>query len=405
MSGHSLYLFDDARARDWAPLSLTRPVGEILLGCLTLRARAERVFSTPCQGHLVEGHVRHYREHDAPPGMGADEVGSQGLRIVLSSRAVLAFQDLPRQWEDGPVRLTIDGETVGWRLPPGTPTPSRDHLSEPGGSVTGAAIALRGSVLGDPWDLIAENAHRIETDAEHLRPGVDAHPAGVVRLGSHPLVLGDGATVEPGVVVDSRTGPVVLDDDVVVQGPARLVGPLFVGRGTTILGGSVERSSIGPVCKIRGEVSESVILGYSNKAHDGFLGHALVGRWVNLGAMTTNSDLKNNYGTVRVWTPAGPRDTGLMKVGCFLGDHVRTGIGTLLNTGTVVGAGSNVFGSGSVPSMVAPFSWVSRDDTVPYRIEKFLEVAERAMARRDVDLTDELRLLYEGAWAATAEWR
>ena len=139
-----------------------------------------------------------------------------------------------------------------------------------------------------------------------------------------------------------------------------------------------------------------------NKAHDGHIGHAVLGRWVNLGAFTTNSDLKNNYRDVRVWTPDGELDTGLMKVGCFLGDHVKTGIGTVLNTGSILGAGTNVFGGTMPPTVVPPFSWGAGTDLRDHRLDKFLETAERAMTRRDQLLTPGVRALLRTAWRATA---
>jgi UDP-N-acetylglucosamine diphosphorylase / glucose-1-phosphate thymidylyltransferase / UDP-N-acetylgalactosamine diphosphorylase / glucosamine-1-phosphate N-acetyltransferase / galactosamine-1-phosphate N-acetyltransferase len=135
-----------------------------------------------------------------------------------------------------------------------------------------------------------------------------------------------------------------------------------------------------------------------NKAHDGHIGHAYLGAWVNLGAFTTNSDLKNNYGTVRLWTPAGEADTGEIKMGCFLGDHVKTGIGLLLNTGTVVGAGSNLYGAEMPPRYVPPFSWGTGEDLSAYRADKFLDVAERAMARRKVEFAPGARAQLEAAW-------
>jgi hypothetical protein len=152
------------------------------------------------------------------------------------------------------------------------------------------------------------------------------------------------------------------------------------------------------VCKIRGEFAESVALGWVNKAHDGHIGHAYLGAWVNLGAETTNSDLKNNYSTVRLWTPDGEADTGEMKIGCFLGDHVKTGIGLLLNTGTVVGAGSNLYGAEMPPKHVPPFSWGTGGVLEAYRVDRFLQVAERAMQRRGVTLSDGARRQLEGAW-------
>jgi len=213
--------------------------------------------------------------------------------------------------------------------------------------------------------------------------------------------LAAGAAIEPGVVVDTRGGPVLLGERARAEGPARLTGPLWVGPGTTVLGGAVGTSSIGPRCKVRGEVVDSVLLGFVNKAHDGHLGHALLGRWVNLGAMTTNSDLKNNYGAVRVWTPDGEVDTGLVKVGCLVGDHVKTAIGTMLSTGTVLEAGGNVFG-GTPPTALPPFAWGAGGRACSYRLDKFLEVAERAMARRDQVLTSGVRRVIERAWEAAA---
>jgi len=176
-----------------------------------------------------------------------------------------------------------------------------------------------------------------------------------------------------------------------VRAFTRLCGPAYIGRDSHLLGGSVECVSIGAVCRIRGEISSTVCLGYTNKQHDGHMGHAYLGRWVNLGAETTNSDLKNNYGPVRIWTPSGEQDSGEVKLGCLLGDHVKTGIGLLLNTGTVVGAGSNLYGAEMPPKFVPPFSWGTGEQLVEYRLDKFLEVAERAMARRNVQISESTR--------------
>ena len=398
MSGRRLYLFDDARARAWAPFALTRPVGELRFGCLTPRERAERVFGLPCSGHLTAPALVGFDEPDAAPGVAPGEVPVDAALVLLSSRAVPAFQDPPTS--DGPARLTMGGETVGWIVPAGGAVPSPARLLEPASDVDGAAVALEGAVLGWPWHLVDGTPGRIAADVAHLHPG-EADPDGVVRIGRGSISLGEGAVIEPGVIVDTRGGPVRLDERARVEGPARLVGPLHVGAGSVVFGGPVGTSSIGPVCKVRGEVVDSVLLGWVNKAHDGHLGHALLGRWVNLGAGTINSDLKNNYRAVRVWTPAGDRDTGLTKVGCFLGDHVKTGIGTLLNTGTVIGAGSNVFGGLMPPTVVPPFSWGSGDALTPYRFEKFVETAEAAMARRDQVLTPGVRRILADAWSAT----
>jgi UDP-N-acetylglucosamine diphosphorylase/glucosamine-1-phosphate N-acetyltransferase len=217
----------------------------------------------------------------------------------------------------------------------------------------------------------------------------------VIALGDARLSLGSNVRIEPGVVLDFRAGPIRLDDEVEIRAFTRLAGPAFVGRSSTLLGGSLTAVTIGPRCKVRGEIEATVMLGYSNKAHDGFLGHAYVGSWVNLGAFTTNSDLKNNYGTVRIWTPAGEVDTGEMKIGCFLGDHVKTAIGSLINTGTVVGPGSNLFG-GMPPKYVPAFSWGA--DLGEYEFEKFMATARIALSRRSVPLSDGYREMLQRAW-------
>ncbi|MEX2467914.1 MAG: putative sugar nucleotidyl transferase [Gemmatimonadota bacterium] len=405
MSIRHLVLFDDAVARSWAPFTLTRPAGELRYGCMTLRERAERSLELTCAGHRASELLAGFDEQDACGTLDVTSADAlAGTRVLLSSRCALEPHTTPLPEESA--RIVVQGRTVGWVLPAGQPFPSEPWILDPE-AVAGpddAVVELEGEILSAPWDLVRRNPERVRRDVARLWTDTDT-PDGVHRIGEGTLSLDDGAVIEPGVVVDLRAGPVRLEERVRVQGPARLVGPLHIGAGTMVFGGQVGASSIGPVCKLRGEIADCVLLGYANKAHDGYLGHALVGRWVNLGALTTNSDLKNNYGSVTVWTPEGPVDTGLLKVGCFLGDHVKTGIGTVFNTGTVVGTGSNVFGGVMPPSFVPPFSWGSGSDLTDYRLDKFLEGAERAMARRGVPLSPGLRVIFERAWDATAKDR
>ncbi|MDA0311882.1 MAG: putative sugar nucleotidyl transferase [Gemmatimonadetes bacterium] len=403
MTSRRLYLFDDGRARRWAPFSLTRPIGELTFGCLTLRARAERTFGVKCEGHITRTALVGFDEAGSAPAVTLEHVRPDAVTILLSSRAV---PDLaPAAVPDTLTRITIGGATAGWVIPAGGSPPSDLWLRDPSTApVEGETLALGGHLLAHPWNLVAANSQRIASDIGSLWDVGDT-PDGAIIIGDNGVSLGDGAVVEPGVVLDTRGGPIRLQQGVRVEGPARLVGPLFVGEHTTVLGGTMGRSSIGAHCKVRGEVSESVISNFVNKAHDGHIGHAMVGSWVNLGAGTINSDLKNNYGTVKVWTPDGDVDTRLVKIGCFLGDHVKTGIGTLLNTGTVVGAGSNVFGGLMPPVAVPPFSWGSGSELTTFRLEKFMEVTERAMARRGVALSAGVRGVLERAWASTASQR
>lgn len=395
-----LFIFDDRGARRWAPFTLTRPAGELIHGCLSLRERSEHVLGLSCHGHVTRTALAGFDEPEAAPTIPLDSIGVDDTRVLLSSRAVLAFQTV--ELPEGPATIFVGGEAAGWVLPAGTPAPSELWVRNPAtASAQPGSLILQGRLLDHPWDLVEANDARIAADITELWP-YDAELDGTFRIGNHKVSLAEGATIEPGVHIDVRDGPIRLAEGARVEGPARITGPLFIGPGSTVLGGAVGTSSIGPLCLVRGEVAHSVMLGFVNKAHDGHLGHALVGRWVNLGAFTTNSDLKNNYRSVRVWTTEGECDTGLLKVGCFLGDHVKTGIGTVLNTGTVVGAGSNLFGGIMPPTVVPPFSWGAGADLRDHRFDKFLETAVLAMSRRAQELTPGVEEILRGAWAATA---
>ena len=402
-----LVLFDDVVARRWHPLTTTRPAAELLFGTATLRARAEHALDGTCAGYIAAPDLADFDEPWAPPVLGSDAIDRDALPdpdgpgdgpdddglVLLSSR----FAAEPHTLPDAPALLVADGRVVGCRLGPDDPIPPAGFFLDPD---THAPELPRhdvpGRLLEHVWQLMAGNADRIARDLEHADHA--ALPPDVHHLGDGPVSVGQDVAIGPGVVLDTRPGPIRLDDGVTIQPFTRLTGPAYVGHDSTLLGGPFEAVSIGPVCKVHGEVEASVILGYSNKAHDGFLGHAYLGMWVNLGAMTTNSDLKNNYGTVRLWTPDGVVDTGSRKVGCFLGDHVKTAIGTLLNTGTVIGPGSNVFApdGGMPPKHLPAFSWGDADTA--HDLDRFLDTAATVMARRDVELSAGQRAMLETVW-------
>ncbi|HEX8393761.1 MAG TPA: putative sugar nucleotidyl transferase [Longimicrobium sp.] len=404
----SLILFDDAVSRQWHPFALTRPGGELRFGAFTGRARAERLFGARCVAHLGPAHLAGFEEGDAPAVVPYADAPTEGDRLFLSARAVPAWGsgEMWRARRGGSGAVVVDGEVAGWFAPAGTPAPEAAFFDSPPTMLdrTGA-VELPGHMIREVWELMSGSGAQTTADVAGLFPDAPPAelPAGAFLFGDHALVIGERVRIEPGVVFDLTKGPVWLDDGVQVKAFTRMAGPAYVGRGSIVLGGALEEASIGEGCRIRGEFAESVCLNWVNKAHDGHIGHAYLGAWVNLGAETTNSDLKNNYGTVRLWTPSGERDTGEIKVGCFLGDHVKTGIGLLLNTGTVVGAGSNLFGAAMPPKYVPPFSWGTGDDLTAYRVDKFLDVAKRAMARRNVELSDEAAGQLRKAWEESRE--
>jgi len=401
-----LYLVDDRVTDDWYPFSLTRPCSELLYGTLLLRERLERFAGRPTTAILSRPWLDSFQEEEAPSSVRRAVPPPEEERLLLSSRFV---PDASARFEGRggkPIMLITDDRVVGCYLPAGTPGPEPEWLESPdAGSGTGTweTRSVEGGQVDTAWRLVAENPGRLAADLAReaaTRGGVERVPEGTWKLGAEPLMLGADSRVEPGVVFDTRQGPIRLADGVEVRTGCRIEGPLYVGRSTILLGGSIASSSIGPECRVRGEVEESVILGYTNKAHDGFLGHSYLGRWVNLGALTTNSDLKNNYGPVRLGGPAGPVETGLTKLGCLLGDHVKTAIGTRINTGTVVGAGSNLFGDSAPPTWVPPFSWGGGTDSPPYERDRFVALAERVLSRRKVRFGDQTAAWLAACWDA-----
>ena len=395
MAELELILFDDDVARDWYPFTLTRPAGELLLGTMTLRERLEAVTGAACSGYLTSPLLSGFDELGAPHVLDATQARTDRPRLLLSSRCVLHFDvDLDVSAE---ATYRVADQVAGWLIPAGVPLPSDHELRRPQ-IVRGQEYTLGGTMIAQVWDLIRHNPDYIASDILHMHPAAvpGEKPEHTHVVGKYPLILGAQVHIDPGVVFDLRAGPVWLDDGVHVYAYSRVAGPMYVGKDSLLFGGLYTACSIGPLCKVHGEIENTVVLGYSNKAHDGFLGHAYLGMWINLGALTTNSDLKNNYSTVSVYTPRGEVNTGEIKMGSLIGDHVKTAIGTMLNTGTVIGPGANLFG-GMPGKHVLPFSWGNGE----YRLDKFLETAGRAMHRREIDLSKSQREMLTRVWQAT----
>jgi UDP-N-acetylglucosamine diphosphorylase/glucosamine-1-phosphate N-acetyltransferase len=239
-----------------------------------------------------------------------------------------------------------------------------------------------------PWDVIAFMKQTIPHDLETVRM-LDARIAGDCAdiVGQHPVEIHASAKIGPNVVLDAEQGPVVIHEGVEIRPNCVLSGPCSIGRGSTV----VDRAHIkahtivGPVCKVGGEIGATIFQGYANKSHDGHLGDSWVGRWVNLGAGTTNSNLLNTYSevTMRI-EPDGPRHrTGLTFLGSIVGDHVKTAIGTRLMTGTTIGTGAMIASTAPPPPIVRRFAWLTDGGERLYRYEKFIEMMNAVMARRN----------------------
>ncbi|MCJ7577646.1 MAG: hypothetical protein MUO91_04265, partial [candidate division Zixibacteria bacterium] len=270
-------------------------------------------------------------------------------------------------------------------------------------------------LVGYLWDLVNLNKSEIDNDFERLKPNLDFKNIfkrneidnQALIYDTEKVYLGKDCHIDGQVVLDARGGPIFIGNNVIIQPQTRVEGPCYIGEGSILVGGKIrEGTSIGPVCRIGGEVEQSIFLGHSNKYHEGFLGHSYVGEWVNLGALTTNSDLKNNYSTVKVMVKGELLDSGLIKVGSFLGDHVKTGIGTLLGTGMIVGFATNIFGGGMIKEKSIPsFCWGDSNKLEEYKLDKAIETAQIVMERRNVKFGEEEKVLFEKIFEMTKEER
>jgi UDP-N-acetylglucosamine diphosphorylase/glucosamine-1-phosphate N-acetyltransferase len=200
-------------------------------------------------------------------------------------------------------------------------------------------------------------------------------------------------------------GPVYVGNNVTIRGYSTIRGPCSIADGSVLDGAKLTHSSIGPRCRLSGEIEQTIFQGYANKQHEGFLGHSFIGEWVNLGAGTTNSDLKNNYKEVKVHQAGKSRATGSLKVGCFVGDHTKTGIGTLINTGSLFGSFCNLLGGKVSPAYLPAFVWDTGTRYSEYRIDNALETARVVMERRGVTLTPALEQAIRYAFSSTARER
>ena len=260
------------------------------------------------------------------------------------------------------------------------------------------------------WDIFSKNGKAIEDDFELLTKSKrsQAIPSSNNVISPQNIFVEEGAKLEF-VTLNASTGPIYIGKDSEIMEGSIIRGPFALCEHSTVkLGAKIYGpTTVGPYSKVGGEVNNSVIFGYSNKGHDGFLGNSVLGEWCNLGADTNNSNLKNNYAEVRLWdyNTESFAKTGLQFCGLMMGDHSKCGINTMFNTGTVVGVSANIFGSGFPRNFVPSFSWGGNGGFTTYLTKKAFEVAEVVMSRRDVELTDADRAILEHVFEQTKKYR
>lgn len=247
--------------------------------------------------------------------------------------------------------------------------------------------AIDHPTIASPWEILNHLPSLLEHDLQHAEPLFSEFDA--QRFGDHRIDVHPTASILPGAVLDASMGAIRIEENAVIRPNAVLCGPCWIGKRSTVIDGALIKpnTSIGPCCKVGGEVGSTIFQAYSNKSHDGHLGDSIIGEWVNFGANTTNSNLLNTYGDIIVTKLDGSRHkTGRQFVGCFVGDHAKFAICTQLMTGTIIGTGAMIASSIPAPSPTQRFAWVTDKGERQFQIEKFLEVTRTVMKRRNQEL-------------------
>lgn len=431
MPGKNVVIFEDAAVSNFNPLALTRPVFELICGMTSLWEGIAKRLSIGSDSEILPNFVcRDYLKDVFQQRVSGRVNDMDGIEnaLFINGRVLAAFSELPPV--DGKNEIGIqDGEVIYARLGADEISNLSDAISDEPERFINRLASLnvpKREIQGIKlvrylWELIGSNGKAIESDFKlYAKP---QHSKGVIEKGAYvrakdgddikvydaesatelmlsgklPLYVGVGARVYPNVTIDVTNGPVYIGAYTDVRPPTLIDGPCCImdSPGTpkkvTIIDGALMRSgsTLGPVCRVGGELEESIIQGYTNKHHAGFIGHAYLGEWVNIGAMATNSDLKNDLSNVKVPVNGQLVDTGELKVGCFIGDHTKLGIGALLTTGTVIGVMTNVLSSGDIPPQFIPSFCFYRGNRLSkgFRLRTLIETAENVMSRRAVTQT------------------
>ena len=402
-----IILFEDENYRDLLPLVYFRPVWELRCGIFTLEEKIRHSFPEIPMNYRSRRYLQDYylnKKEVFAPEKNEEYLFING-RILFKQLYKKILHELDTDTlitsSDAVAAFKINGDALEELKIDGLP-----DINQMAGKFKALNAEL--NLINYPWDLIDKNGSEIENDFEQLdrnNDGKISNDKTVHLLNRKYIYIGQNTRIMPGVVLDAENGPIWIDDQVKIMANAVIEGPVAIGKSSIIkIGAKIyENTSIGPVCKVGGEVEETIIQEYSNKQHDGFLGHSYLGAWINIGADTNNSDLKNNYGEISVYLNNRNVETGHRFLGLIMGDHSKTAINTMFNTGTVVGVSSNIFGSGFPPKYIPSFSWGGSGGIREYNFDKAIEVAEIVMNRRNVPFTVRTKNLFREVNKLTLE--
>lgn len=383
--GMNLVLFDDASSEHLRPFTITKPSAYLRTGILTNQERWNYLLNPSTIGNLPYRNYLH-------PVFGNSEKADLFVngRWLPTAKDLISLSGL----KNGQCLVSSQHELLACFVHPFSDLNNLDKME-----------CSDAHVLRKPWEIFSNAGFWIQQDFSLLTNGRTSRP-----LPSSNRVIGDSALVflEEGAkaecaIFNTTNGPIYLGKNSEVMEGVMIRGPFSLGEKSQVKMGAkiYEDCIIGPFSKVGGEVGNSVIMGYSNKGHDGYLGNSVLGEWCNLGADTNTSNLKNNYAPVKLWNFASQRfeNTGLQFCGLMMGDHSKSGINTMFNTGTVVGVGSNIFGDGFPRNFIPSFSWGGSSGFIRHQFAKFLETAQIVYQRRGMEFDDNLIHLYQQIFA------
>lgn len=381
MAIRNYVLFDGEERLSLLPFTYTRAIADIRIGILTIKEKWNLTFNKECD---IWAH----------PYLQPKYTFTQKSKTIFINASILpdvALSDAIAGLKPGRALASVDGRIIA--LYPEQLCSTLNHLYLAGKSLEKVTFKEAFSQIRFPWNIFSLNGTQVVSDIRLMQLEPNGYMLESDNKVKHPeniyIAAGAKATWS---MFNAADGPIYLGPDAEVMEGSMIKGRVAicehaqVKMGTKLYGDS----TIGPFSRVGGEVSNSVMLGYSNKGHDGFLGNSVLGEWCNLGADTNNSNLKNNYSTVKSWSYSAGKEisTGLQFCGLMMGDHSKCGINTMFNTGTVVGVAANIFGGGFPPKFIPSFSWGGAEGFEIYQFEKAIETADRVMQRRGKTLSD-----------------
>lgn len=387
-----IVLFEDQKWQHFLPLVYTRPVGNLLIGIENISTKWQRVFDAKCTHRS-----RVYLDKLFPETTEAIDLWINA-RLLPDEKIIDAIQKLSQG------EMLLHGEDI-------LAVKSDKYSSDIIENLSSKHYESSPLILGQITDLFSLNAIAIIEDYKRItasRISQKLHDSNILIGDPSKLFLEEGAIVYAS-TLNTNDGPIYIGRDAEVMEGSTIRGPFVLGEHSALKMSSkiYGATTIGPHCKIGGEVSNSLIQGYSNKAHDGFIGNSIIGQWCNLGADTNTSNLKNNYSPVRIfdYSANGFVDTGLTFCGLIMGDHSKCSINTMFNTGTVAGVGANIFGTGFPPKHVPSFSWGGTEGMMEYDLTKMMETAARVYGRRSLDFGQKEKDILSYIFSITAAHR